>query len=41
MKNQTLEIKVALQILKPVNEVFEAIIDPTQMSAGNWKKANK
>jgi uncharacterized protein YndB with AHSA1/START domain len=32
MKNQTLEIKAALQILKPVNEVFEAIIDPTQMS---------
>jgi uncharacterized protein YndB with AHSA1/START domain len=32
MKNQTLEIKVALQILKPVNEVFEAIIDPAQMS---------
>jgi uncharacterized protein YndB with AHSA1/START domain len=32
MKNQTLEIKVALQIIKPVNEVFEAIIDPAQMS---------
>ncbi len=32
MKNQTLEIKAALQILKPVNEVFEAIIDPVKMS---------
>ena len=27
-----LEIKVALQILKPANTVFEAIIDPRQMS---------
>jgi uncharacterized protein YndB with AHSA1/START domain len=32
MKNQTLEIKAALQILKPVNEVFEAIVDPAKMS---------
>lgn len=32
MKNQTLEIKAALQILKPVNEVFEAIVDPVKMS---------
>jgi uncharacterized protein YndB with AHSA1/START domain len=32
MEKQTLEIKAALQILKPVNEVFEAIIDPAQMS---------
>jgi uncharacterized protein YndB with AHSA1/START domain len=32
MGNQTLEIKAALQILKPVNEVFEAIIDPIKMS---------
>ena len=32
MKNQTLEIKVALQILKPVNTVFEAIIDPVKTS---------
>jgi len=32
MKNQTLEIKAALQILKPVNEVFEAIVDPIKMS---------
>ena len=32
MKNQTLEIKAALQILKPVSEVFEAIVDPVKMS---------
>jgi uncharacterized protein YndB with AHSA1/START domain len=32
MENQTLEIKAALQILKPVNEVFEAIVDPLKMS---------
>jgi uncharacterized protein YndB with AHSA1/START domain len=32
MKNQTLEIKAALQILKPVDEVFEAIVDPVKMS---------
>jgi uncharacterized protein YndB with AHSA1/START domain len=32
MKNQTLEIKTALQILKPANEVFEAIVDPVKMS---------
>jgi uncharacterized protein YndB with AHSA1/START domain len=32
MKNQSLEIKAALQILKPVNEVFEAIVDPIKMS---------
>jgi uncharacterized protein YndB with AHSA1/START domain len=32
MEKQTLEIKAALQILKPVNEVFEAIIDPVKMS---------
>lgn len=31
MKNQTLEIKAALQVQKPVNEVFEAIADPSQM----------
>ena len=28
MKDQTLEIKAKLQILKPVHEVFEAIVDP-------------
>ena len=32
MKNQTLEIKTALQILKPVNEVFDAIVNPEKMS---------
>lgn len=32
MKNQTLDIKVAIQILKPVNEVFEAIVNPEKMS---------
>jgi uncharacterized protein YndB with AHSA1/START domain len=32
MANHTLGIKTALQILKPVNEVFEAIIDPDKMS---------
>ena len=32
MENQTLEIKAALQIQKPVGEVFEAIVDPAKMS---------
>lgn len=32
MKNQSLEIKAALQILKPAHEVFEAIVDPAKMS---------
>jgi uncharacterized protein YndB with AHSA1/START domain len=32
MKNKTLEVNTALQILKPVNEVFEAIVDPVKMS---------
>jgi uncharacterized protein YndB with AHSA1/START domain len=32
MKNQILEIKAALQILKPAHEVFEAIVDPVKMS---------
>ncbi len=31
MENQTLEIKAALQILKPIHEVFEAIADPVKM----------
>jgi len=31
-EKQTLEIKVALQILKPANRVFEAIVDPAEMS---------
>ena len=32
MKDQSLEIKTAIQILKPVTEVFEAIVDPNKMS---------
>jgi uncharacterized protein YndB with AHSA1/START domain len=32
MENQILEIKAALQIQKPVPEVFEAIVDPAKMS---------
>jgi uncharacterized protein YndB with AHSA1/START domain len=32
MKNQTLEIGAKLQILKPVHEVFEAIVEPEKMS---------
>jgi uncharacterized protein YndB with AHSA1/START domain len=32
MEKHTLEIKAALQMLKPVNEVFDAIIDPVKMS---------
>lgn len=32
MKNKNLEINVALQIQKPVNEVFEAIVDPAKMT---------
>lgn len=32
MKPGTLEIKAALQILKPANEVFEAIVDNNKMS---------
>ncbi len=32
MKNQTLEIKTRIQILKPPHEVFEAIVDPTKMT---------
>jgi uncharacterized protein YndB with AHSA1/START domain len=32
MKVQSLEIKTAIQVLKPVNEVFEAIVDPIKMS---------
>lgn len=31
MNTEKLEIKVALQIQKPVNEVFEAIVDPEKM----------
>lgn len=32
MENKTLEIKASLQILKPADEVFEAIVDPAKMS---------
>ena len=32
MENETLEVKAAIQIVKPVNEVFEAIVDPAKMS---------
>lgn len=32
MSNQTLDISVAIQILKPESEVFEAIVDPDLMS---------
>jgi uncharacterized protein YndB with AHSA1/START domain len=32
MENQNLEIKAALQILKPMDEVFDAIVDPSKMS---------
>jgi uncharacterized protein YndB with AHSA1/START domain len=32
MKPQALEIKVTLQVRKPVKDVYEAIIDPAQMS---------
>ena len=31
MKPETLEIKVAMQISKPINEVFEAIVNPEKM----------
>lgn len=32
MNHQILEIKAAIQILKPTKEVFEAIVDPAKMS---------
>jgi len=32
MENKTLEIKAALQIQKPVHDVFEAIVDPVHMT---------
>jgi len=38
MKNQQLEIKASLVMLKPVHEVFEAIVDPVKMS--NYFNAN-
>ncbi|KIX20224.1 ATPase [Flavobacterium sp. 316] len=32
MKTETLEIEAAIQIQKPINEVFDAIINPDKMS---------
>lgn len=32
MNDQILEIKTALQILRPAHDVFEAIVDPVKMS---------
>ena len=32
MKLKTLEVKAAIQISKPANDVFEAIVDPEKMS---------
>ncbi|MCK9414073.1 MAG: SRPBCC domain-containing protein [Prolixibacteraceae bacterium] len=32
MKPSTLQIKAAIQIQKPIHEVFEAIVDPQKMS---------
>jgi uncharacterized protein YndB with AHSA1/START domain len=32
MNNKSLDIKAAIQILKPMDEVFEAIVDPVKMS---------
>ena len=32
MSGRDLEVEVALQILKPVNEVFEAIVNPEKMT---------
>jgi uncharacterized protein YndB with AHSA1/START domain len=32
MNEQTLEIEVKLQVLKPATDVFEAIVDPKKMS---------
>ncbi|WEK20678.1 MAG: SRPBCC domain-containing protein [Candidatus Pedobacter colombiensis] len=40
MTNQPLEIKVAIQISKPVSEVFEAIVDPDKMSNYFISKSN-
>jgi uncharacterized protein YndB with AHSA1/START domain len=32
METENLEVKAAIQIIKPANEVFEAIVDPEKMS---------
>lgn len=47
MKNQTLEVKAALQVQKPVDVVFEAIVNPGKMSnyfiskASGWMEEGK
>jgi uncharacterized protein YndB with AHSA1/START domain len=40
MKNHSLEIKTVLQILKPINDVFEAIVDPIKMSNYSISKSS-
>lgn len=40
MKDLSLEINTAIQIQKPVNDVFEAIVDPEKMSGYFIKKAS-
>jgi hypothetical protein len=40
MGNQTLEIKAANQILNPLNEVFNAIVDTTKISNHFISKGN-
>ncbi len=40
MNNQPLEIKVAIQIQKPVNLVFEVIVDPSMMDKYFISKSN-
>lgn len=32
MKTDVLEIKVALQISKPINKLFEAVVNPEKMT---------
>ncbi|MDR3611362.1 MAG: SRPBCC domain-containing protein [Ignavibacteriaceae bacterium] len=40
MKIETLEVKAALVMLKPVHEVFEAIVDPAKMTNYFISKSN-
>jgi uncharacterized protein YndB with AHSA1/START domain len=40
MESKMLEINAALQILKPIHEVFDAIIDPAKMSNYFISKSN-
>jgi len=40
MKPDTLEIKTGIVILKPVHEVFEAIVDPVKLSVYFISKSN-